>query len=137
AIRLSAKCLSDLGSTASISRIRNYVRSTYEDILRRREEDPPHAGTDFWDWAYILEAYLSMRRTYPTLSKELTDHQTVLNAEVRAYYRAVRRRVHGKHGLRLKNDDEWFGPAVHAAAHRVLAQCGEFLHDRDELFQIL
>src|SRR6185369_3071132 len=49
AIRLSAKCLSDLGSTASISRIRNYVRSTYEDILRRREEDPPHAGTDFWD----------------------------------------------------------------------------------------
>jgi nucleoside phosphorylase len=137
AIRLSAECLSNLGTAAELTRIKNHVRRTYEDILRSRSENPPHAGTDFWDWAYILEAYLSMRRYYPTLSNELSDHQTVLNAEARAYYRAVRRRIHGEHGLRLENVDEWFGPAVHVAAHRLLTQCGEFLHDREELLQTL
>ena len=59
AIRLCWACLNDLGGGRA-KRIQSLVNETYEGLRMGRNTEIPFYGDDFWDWANILEAMVSV-----------------------------------------------------------------------------
>jgi hypothetical protein len=129
----------DLHHKDLVQRIRKHVKRTYKSLLNARKSNPPHFGDDFWDWAYVLDAFLMLNQVYP----ELVDSAALSN-DVRAFYFCVKERLAhmGEDrivGRILYGDckDAWFGPAIPTAIYRVLVRCGEYIADRSELADVL
>jgi nucleoside phosphorylase len=123
AIRLCWECLTDLGGGRA-KRIQSYVKETYERLRLGRNRKVPFFGDDFWDWAYILDAMVSVEGVLKDaeLKKDLT-------ADVNEFYRRVNK--HPNRGLSLNKpgDQEWPGPAIPTAAHRLLRRARKHIED--------
>lgn len=131
AIRLSLLCLQDLNRTDVIQRIRKQVIGTYSALVDKRASDPPLYGDDFWDWAYIIDAFATVDELFP----DIDQHKGVFRSEIQAIYRCAK--DHLKGGLTFDAEGEWFGPAVAAATFRLLSKSGMYIEDQDELFKVL
>lgn len=121
AIRLCWGCLNDLGGGRA-NRIQSLVDETYERLRLGRNRKAPFYGDDFWDWAYILDAMVSVSdiSNDAERKKDLTD-------DVKEFYRRVVK--HPNRGLSLNKpgDKEWPGPAVPTAAHRLLRSARKYI----------
>src|SRR6185437_13265109 len=124
AIRLCWGCLKDLGEDYS-KRIELYVKETFERLRLGRNRAVPFYGDDFWDWAYILEAMVSVSDTFPDdrSKKNLAD-------EVNEFYRSVNERLDCGLSLNKSGVEEWFGPATPTAAHRLLRTAKDYVEDK-------
>jgi len=127
AIRLCWGCLKDLGAGYA-KRIEPYVKETYERLRLGRNREVPFYGYDFWDWAYILEAML-------TVSDTLKDdgRKKNLGDDVNEFYRRVNEHLDKNLSLDKTADEEWFGPAIPTAAHRLLCRGQEYIEDKSRL----
>lgn len=123
AIRLCWGCLKDLGEGYA-KRIQSYVEETYDRLRLGRNREVPFYGTDFWDWAYILEAMVSVSDALKDADrkKELVD-------DVNEFYRAVNESLKCGLSLDKSGEEEWFGPAIPTAAHRLLKRAEEYIAD--------
>lgn len=127
AIRLCWPCLKTLRSDDVRDRIRDIVELTYENLLKGRHDDIPYYGDDFWDWAYILEAMVTVFKDFRN-----HDRENALREDLRAFYEAVQDHLEG--GLTLHEPREWFGPAMASAAYRALNGANRYLK-KDAHFQ--
>jgi nucleoside phosphorylase len=130
AMRLCWRCVKELKRKDVAVRIRHLVELTYDYLLQERHNDIPFYGDDFWDWAYILEAMVTVRKDLKT-----DDRDQALSDDIRAFYIAVQ--DHLKDGLTLNKPGEWFGPAVPTAAHRLLTLAGDYIEDKAQLKRYL
>ena len=126
AIRLCWRRVNELKHDDVAVRIRHLVELTYDYLLQERDNSIPFYGEDFWDWAYILEAMLSVRHDFKTDLRE-----KALSSDVRTFYSAVKDHLDG--GLTLGKSGEWFGPAVPAAAYRLLTLARDYIKDKAQL----
>lgn len=120
AIRLSLGCFKDLNRTDVASRIQNDVLTAYDYIQVNGSENVPFFGDDFWDWAYVLEALV-------TVVEEFSDsrRREPLQQDLKAFYGEVQRCLDS--GLAVGTPEEWFGPAIPTAAFRLLTRSKPYL----------
>jgi nucleoside phosphorylase len=130
AMRLCWRCIKELKRKDVEERIRHLVELTYDYLDQERHNDIPFYGDDFWDWAYILEAMVTVRKDLKTVKRD-----SALSDDIRAFYTAVQE--HLKNGLTLDNPGEWFGPAVPTAAHRLLTLARGYIQDKATLKKCL
>jgi len=115
ALRLSIQCLNQTDEGGRLSRFSRHIETNYRRLRSNRNREAPFYGEDFWDWAYVLDAFLVVRDAIPSLSQEVEDTLTIERDE---FVRAVDAKT--GMALSLGRPDEWFGPAVPAAVYRVL-----------------
>lgn len=127
AIRLSWCCVNKLKRRDLALRIHPLVELTYGYLLGERQKEIPFYGDDFWDWAYILEAMLTVHDGVKT-----QDREKALAFELGEFYRAVKDYLK-KGRLTLDKPGEWFGPAMPAAAHRLLTMARRYIKNKAEL----
>jgi nucleoside phosphorylase len=121
AIRLLVGCLEKLKRLDIVKRIEPQVKTTCLQLLESRNERAPYFGDDFWDWAYTIEALMVVGNAYPNLYQ----HEGVLKTEANLYYKELLARLDT--GLTFGGKNEWFGPAVPSAAHKILSQCRKYI----------
>jgi hypothetical protein len=116
-IRLLAICLpeiTDVGKDQGYDRITAQLIRSCKDLLASRRRAVPRYGDDFWDWAQMLECFIEVNRLLPSgpiSDLKLTQELTTFEEEIEQ---------HLSRGLRLKQNDEWYGPAMAVAALKVL-----------------
>jgi nucleoside phosphorylase len=126
AIRLCWCCVKKLKRDDVALRIHPLVELTYGYLLGERQNEVPFYGDDFWDWAYILEAMLTVHDGVKT-----EDREKALEYELAEFYRAVKDNLND--GLTLNKPGEWFGPAIPTAAHRLLTMARRYIKNKSEL----
>ena len=123
AIRLCWLCLDDLKHDAFKKRIRGEIDEVRDSILEGSQTGVCVFGDDFWDWAYILEALL----TVPTEPNDKRKAEAI-KGHLQTFFDKVEDRVEG--GLSVKSSGEWFGPATPTAAYRLLHGYGKQVGNR-------
>jgi nucleoside phosphorylase len=124
AIRLCWGCLNDLGGGRA-KRIQSSVKETYEALRVGRNTEIPSYGDDFWDWAYILEAMVSVADTLKDARRKKD-----LAADINEFYGRVKENLDGGLTLNKSGEREWFGPAIPTAAYRLLKRAHEYIEDK-------
>lgn len=120
AMRLSLGCVKDLNRTDVAARIQDDVLTAYDYIQVNGSENVPFFGDDFWDWAYVLEALVTVFEAFSD-----SKRGEVLNQDLKAFYREVHRYLDS--GLAVGTPEEWFGPAMPTAAFRLLIRSRRYL----------
>jgi len=116
ALRLTIQCLSQIDATGEhLSMFSRHIERNYRRLRDSRNDEAPFYGDDFWDWAYILDAFVAVKDNVPILRQEVGEALTIEAAE---FTRAVEARI--ETGLSFDRPGEWFGPAVPAAVYRVM-----------------
>jgi nucleoside phosphorylase len=126
AIRLCWPCVKELRHDEMVSRVRPLIAATYVFLLEGRKDGVPCYGDDFWDWAYILEAMLVVFEDFKN-----DEREAALSFDIKTFYREAKNRL--EVGLGLGNSDEWFGPALPTAAHRLLNRARPYLRGETDL----
>lgn len=124
AIRLCWGCLNDLGGGRA-KRIQSSVTETYERLRLGRNTEVPFYGDDFWDWANILEAMVSV-----VDSLKDTRRKDDLAADINEFYEHVKDHLAGGLILNKPGAEEWPGPAIPTAAYRLLKRAQEYIEDK-------
>jgi nucleoside phosphorylase len=99
--------------------------------LADRKPQEPYYGDDFWDWAYVIEAFYEVNRILP--DADPGDKQ--LRSEAEAFFKSVKAKV--SEGLTFRSHDEWFGPATPTAVFRALFDCAGLISEKDQLLDVL
>jgi nucleoside phosphorylase len=97
------------------ARIQEQLDEALRGILRSRNRAVPFYGEDYWDWAAILECFLTVHQNDPG-SKIITAE--LVKDEMTSFREAVKNNL--KSGLYTGAEGEWYGPAMAVIAHRVL-----------------
>lgn len=122
AIRLCWQYTKDLDQKEVQARIRSLIESTYVHILDGRNDSIPFFGDDFWDWAYILDAQLTVVEDFSDAARK-----QALLSDLRTFYQEVKAGLGD--GLALNKPGEWFGPAMPTAAFRLLKRSKSLIDD--------
>lgn len=117
AVRLLTICLSDESVRLErLKRMGRRINEVLQLLQANRNSDPPFYGDDYWDWSAILDCFLEVNQR---LSNSIIT-KDVLESEMGSFKKEVEAKL--RSGLVLHSEDEWYGPATAAAAHRVLTK---------------
>jgi nucleoside phosphorylase len=109
-------CNEDLQGKDVLARLQGHIKETCRQLRKNQNAYVPHYGDDFWDWASVLEAFVTVKQYLPSVLNEKE-----VNRELRDFYNSVEEYLSKGTGLTKGAEGEWYGPATATIAYRLLS----------------